>query len=234
MQTQSDAISRQIQQLFSQLLNQHGPQKWWPAETTFEMILGAYLVQHTSWLNAEFALSHLRECNALTIEGIRRLDRATLENLIHSSGFFRQKAIRIKAFVALLDAEFEGSLESMFEMPLIPLRKKLLTLPGVGRETADGILLYAGRRPVFVIDVYTRRLLQQQAIVANAVTADYEALRSTVERAFADYADAERTQVFQEFHALIVADGKLELRTRRIAPKAPLAAPERPSYSTID
>ncbi len=170
MQTQPDATSRPLQQLFSQLLDKHGPQRWWPAESAFEMILGAYLVQHTSWTNAEFAIAHLREAGALTLEGIRRLDRAALENLIHSSGFFRQKAIRIKALVALLDAEFEGSLESLFELPLPVLRKKLLALPGVGRETADAILLYAAEHPVFVIDVYTRRILRQHAIVAEAMT----------------------------------------------------------------
>ena len=158
-----------------------GPQHWWPGETQFEVIVGAYLTQNTAWTNVERALSNLRMAKVLSLEGIRGLKPAKLERLIRPSGYFRQKARRIKTFVAFLDQEYGGSLESFFSQPTGKIREQLLNLNGVGRETADSILLYSGNHPVFVVDAYTRRVLDRHEI--RAADADYDHIRQLFERA---------------------------------------------------
>ncbi|GAC1652890.1 MAG: endonuclease III domain-containing protein [Acidobacteriaceae bacterium] len=208
--------------LYHRLLSTHGPQNWWPAESPFEMIVGAYLTQNTAWRNVDLALANLRAARKLSPSGIRDTPLAELEQLIRPSGFFRQKAARLLAFTAMLDHEFSGDLALLLATPTDQLRTRLLALPGVGRETADSILLYAAHRPVFIIDLYTRRLLHREQIYPDALTADYDILRQRIETAFATaYPDHhQRTQVFNEFHALIVAEGKarpyrpLQLRHR--------------------
>jgi endonuclease III related protein len=158
-----------------------GAQHWWPGETQFEVIVGAYLTQNTAWTNVERALANLRGAGVLSLEGIRRIRLSRLERLIRPSGYFRQKAARIKTFVAFLDREYGGSLEALFSQPTAPLRAQLLSLNGVGPETADSILLYAGNHPVFVVDAYTRRVFDRHNILpANA---DYEKIRELFERA---------------------------------------------------
>lgn len=213
-----------------------GAQHWWPGETQFEVIVGAYLTQNTSWTNVERALANLRAASVLSLDGIRDVSLAGLQRLIRPSGYFRQKAARIKTFVAFLDREYEGSLEKLFSAPTNKARQQLLALNGVGPETADSILLYAGNHPVFVVDAYTRRVLDRHGILpANA---DYEAIRELFERALQPIASsqrrtasspslssrfpstahppsamstAERTtvvQVYNEMHGLLVGVGK--------------------------
>lgn len=197
-------------ELFHRLHAGYGPQQWWPAVTTFEMIVGAYLTQNTNWRNVELALINLRAGERLSLSGIRSLPLEELEQLVRPSGFFRQKASRLKSFVAFLDAQFNGDLASLLALPTVALREHLLALPGVGRETADSILLYAAHRPVFVIDLYTRRLLVREHICSNALIADYDDLRMRIESVFLrEYPDeVQRTSIFNEFHALIVMEGK--------------------------
>jgi endonuclease III related protein len=158
-----------------------GRQHWWPAQSRFEVIVGAYLTQNTSWTNVETALGTLRKARRLTIDGIRRTPQPKLAQLIRSSGYFRQKAQRLKAFVRFLDANYSGSLARMFARPTAELRDELLTLNGVGRETADSILLYAGNHPVFVVDTYTRRVLERHQIVGP--TDEYDEIREMCEQA---------------------------------------------------
>jgi endonuclease III related protein len=169
-----------------------GAQHWWPGETQFEVIVGAYLTQNTAWANVERALENLRAAGVLSQEGIRKTRLSRLERLIRPSGYFRQKAERIKTFVAFLDREHRGSLEALFSQPTQVIREQLLSLNGVGPETADSILLYAGNYPVFVVDAYTRRVLDRHGIlIANA---DYEEIRGLFERALQPM--AERAQSF--------------------------------------
>jgi endonuclease III related protein len=158
-----------------------GAQHWWPGETQFEVILGAYLTQNTSWINVERALENLRAAGVLNLEGIRKIRLSRLERLIRPSGYFRQKAARIKRFVAFLDREYGGSLEILFSQPTHVIREQLLSLNGVGPETADSILLYAGNHPVFVVDAYTRRVLDRHGILP--AKADYEEIRQLFEHA---------------------------------------------------
>lgn len=171
------------------LYNAWGPQHWWPAETRFEVVVGAYLTQNTAWTNVEQALANLRAANVLSIEGVRKIRLARLQRLIRPSGYFRQKAARIKTFVAFLDREYGGSLEELFSQPTDRIREQLLSLNGVGPETADSILLYAGNHPVFVVDAYTRRVVERHGILpANA---EYDAIRRLFERSLQPLANAQ-------------------------------------------
>ncbi len=218
--------------IYSTLARAWGPQHWWPAKNRFEVIVGAYLTQNTSWRNVEIAMRNLRAARVLSVEGIRNISLTRLERLIRSSGYFRQKARKLKTFVKFLDRRFGGSLSRMFAQPTAELREQLLSLNGVGPETADSILLYAGQHPVFVVDAYTRRLAVRHGIISEK--ASYEEIRRLFERALIDAPDvasnvsaseiraaaahtpsrmslATRTPlalVFNEMHGLIVSAGK--------------------------
>jgi endonuclease-3 related protein len=227
----SAAREQQLRAYYETLSRAWGRQHWWPARTRFEVIVGAYLTQNTSWTNVERALQSLRKTGLLTLDGIRNISLPELEALIRSSGYFRQKARRLKAFVASLDEKYGGSLDRMFAQPTEKLRVGLLALNSVGPETADSILLYAGQHPVFVVDAYTRRILERHNILP--MNAPYEEIRALFERAFAQPAwgqpppavQAGRSpahppspmslarrsplaQVYNDMHGLIVGLGK--------------------------
>ncbi len=214
---------------YKTLLSRWGPQNWWPAQSRFEVIVGAYLTQNTNWRNVELAVANLRRARALTVEGMHRLELSQLEDLVRPSGYFRQKARNLKTFLAFLDDKYGGSLDRMFSRPTEELRTELLALNGVGPETADSILLYAGNHPVFVVDAYTRRVLERHGIIGPK--AKYEEIRLLVEQAIGEsepealtvmqqgadprhpasrISRASRSQLAQhynEFHALIVRVG---------------------------
>jgi endonuclease-3 related protein len=173
----------QILHYYRVLYDAWGAQHWWPAETRFEVIVGAYLTQNTAWINVERALANLRKEGLLNIEGIRSISISQLERLIRSSGYFRQKAQRLKTFIAFLDDKYEGSLDRLFAQSTHTLREELLALNGVGPETADSILLYAGNHPVFVVDAYTRRIFDRHGILPE--NAKYDDIRELAERALA-------------------------------------------------
>src|SRR6476660_1268326 len=174
-------LGGKITQYYAALLRRYGPQNWWPAQSRFEVIVGAYLTQNTNWSNVENAMRKLRAARVLSLAGIRDVPLTQLEELVRSSGYFRQKASRLKAFIRFLDKNYAGSLTRMFSQPTGLLREQLLSLDGVGPETADSILLYAGQRPVFVVDAYTRRLAARHQIAPEKAT--YEELRTLFERA---------------------------------------------------
>ncbi len=221
-----------VRAMYRKLARSWGAQHWWPAETAFEIIVGAILTQNTSWKNVERALASLRPAGALSPSGIRDLPLSKLEELVRSSGYYRQKAKRLKSFVSFLDQKHGDSLEKMFATPTLELRSQLLSLNGVGPETADAILLYAGNHEVFVVDTYARRILQRHAAVDS--NAKYDEIRALVERALrreravlpksvkttpqrpavhqpSPMSLAERTQlaqVYNEMHGLLVQAGK--------------------------
>jgi len=178
---------RAIRRYYAELNQAWGAQHWWPAETQFEVIVGAYLTQNTAWTNVERALENLRRAGLLSLDGIRRATLQRLQRLIRPSGYFRQKANRLKIFVAFLDKEYDGSLDRLFSQPTENLREELLNLYGVGPETADSILLYAGNHPVFVVDAYTRRILDRHHILPEK--SDYEEIRRLFEQALAPVAE---------------------------------------------
>jgi endonuclease III related protein len=175
--------SSALRSYYLTLYHAWGPQHWWPGETQFEVIVGAYLTQNTAWTNVELALANLRRAQALSVEGIRKIRLEKLERLIRPSGYFRQKASRLKTFVAYLDKNYGGSIDKLFSQPTATLRQELLSLNGIGPETADSILLYAGNHPAFVVDAYTRRILDRHKILPQKT--EYEEIRELFERALA-------------------------------------------------
>jgi endonuclease-3 related protein len=176
-----------IRSYFTTLYDAWGRQHWWPARSRFEVIVGAYLTQNTSWANVERALDSLQRAHVLSIRGIRNTPLRKLETLIRSAGYFRQKALRLKTFVIFLDERYGGSLARMFAQATEKLREELLALNGVGPETADSILLYAGNHAVFVVDAYTRRILERHQLIPVKVS--YDDIRQLFERALAPVAE---------------------------------------------
>jgi len=227
---------------YDALLRAWGPQHWWPAQSRFEVIVGAFLTQNTAWTNVEHAMRNLRRARALSVAGIRKAPLAQLEQWVRPSGYFRQKAQRLKNFVQFLDARYGGSLDRMFAQPTEQLRAELLALHGVGPETADSILLYAGNHPVFVVDAYTRRIFERHKLVSKK--AKYDELRVLVEAALSRAGESpapaignepmhpqsrmsraarsELAQHFNEFHGLIVRTAKDYCATRPNCAGCPL------------
>jgi endonuclease-3 related protein len=177
------ALSRteKIRAFYQTLFRAWGRQQWWPAQSRFEVVVGAFLTQNTAWANVEKAMAQLRRARVLSLTGIRNMPLPQLEQLIRSAGYFRQKAARLKNFVAYLDERHAGSLHRMFARPTAELREQLLALNGIGPETADAILLYAGNHPVFVVDAYTRRILDRHRILPP--NAPYDDIRNLFEGA---------------------------------------------------
>jgi endonuclease-3 related protein len=178
-----------------------GPMHWWPAKSPFEVIVGAILTQSTAWGNVELAINNLRAAKMLTPAAISKISPARLASLARPSGYFRQKAKKLKSFVRFLHAEYAGSLKRMFRTPTLALREKLLAVHGIGPETADSILLYAGNHPVFVVDAYTHRIFGRHQIIDGKT--DYERVRTFFEAALPPH-----VPTLNEFHALIVNTGK--------------------------
>ncbi len=204
-----------------------GPQHWWPAQTPFEVILGAYLTQNTSWRAVERSLANLRAAGALSLDGLRTLSLHKLRRLIQPSGFYTRKAPALKAFIAMLDREFSGSLENLVAMPPPQLRRRLLALPGVGAETADAILLYAFAIPVPVADEYLRRIAERHQLLETspgAARSGYDRLIDLTRRAFEPDPAPHQVQLFNEFHALVVAVGKAHCGRIPHCEGCPLAA----------
>ena len=196
-----------FRQYFDTLFQAHGQQHWWPGRSPFEVIVGAILVQNTSWVNAARAIANLRQAKLLTPSALDKIPQAKLARLIRSSGYFRQKARKLKKFVKFLRKEHRGSLAVMFRFPTAKLREQLLSVHGIGPETADSILLYAGNHPVFVVDTYTRRILQRHGLATGKES--YEAISGLFEKSLPN-----DPKLFNEFHALIVHAGKNFCRAR--------------------
>jgi endonuclease-3 related protein len=197
---QNEPIST-LHKYFMALFAAYGSQHWWPGRSRFEVIVGAILTQSTSWTNVEAAIANLRKARLLTPDRMRAIPLAKLAALIRPSGYFRQKAKKLKAFVDFLVGEYGGSLSKMFRTPTDIVRLQLLAVHGIGPETADSILLYAGEHPVFVIDAYTRRILERHDLATSKQS--YEQLRSLFETTL-----PRDPQLFNEYHALIVHTGK--------------------------
>ena len=188
--------------LYNRLLNKYGPQHWWPAETSFEVAVGAILTQNTAWRNVERAIERLKAADALDPYRILALPRAELEVLIRPAGFYRQKAERLKAMTsAFLSADPSW--------PRMKLREHFLSVHGIGKETADSICLYAFDKPLFVIDAYTRRFCEAHGLPQFK---KYDDQREWFERLL-----GLDSALFKEFHALIVAWGKNQKRRANLA-----------------
>lgn len=187
--------------IYKTLYNTFGPQHWWPGETPFEVSVGAILTQNTNWTNVEKAIKNLKEFNVLTAGKLHKLGTKKLASLIRPSGYFNVKAERLKSFLSYICNHYKGSMAGMKKGDTQTLRKELLSVNGIGPETADSILLYALDKPVFVIDAYTRRVLRRHGLASDDMT--YHELQALFHTSFP--ADV---QFYNEFHALFVRVGK--------------------------
>jgi endonuclease-3 related protein len=202
-----------------------GPQHWWPAETPLEVCLGAVLTQNTNWKNVERAIANLKAAGPLTVDALWRMPAEQLSELIRPAGYFRLKAGRLRNFLELIAKRFDGSLERLFDLPTEELRATVLAVRGIGRETADAIVLYAAERPVFVVDAYTLRIAFRHSLVDQ--DCDYDLLQETFASALAT-----DVETFKEYHALLVRVGKGHCKKQSPqcdgCPLAPLLEPGEP------
>jgi len=187
--------------IYRTLYQTYGPRHWWPGETSFEVMVGAILTQNTSWRNVEKAIQKLKGKGVLNPEGIHHIKRSELARLIKSSGYYRIKTDRLKSFIDFLFEGYDGNIKKMGRERLGELREKLLGVKGIGPETADSILLYGLKNPIFVVDAYTRRILSRHGIISEK--ASYE----EVQKLFMDYLPRDE-KLFNEYHALFVYLGK--------------------------
>jgi len=188
--------------LIYELLESHfGDLHWWPGDSPFEIIVGAILTQNTAWRNVKIAIGSLKSKGLLSPHGILATEDDVLAALIRSAGYYNVKTRRLKSFVRYLNQEYGGNLDGMFSEDLRTLRKKLLAVKGIGEETADSILLYAGEKPIFVVDAYTRRILQRHDMLhAGDTYAD-------IQRLFMNHLPRS-VPIYNQYHALLVNAGK--------------------------
>jgi endonuclease-3 related protein len=202
------SFDKKLNNIFEILYNTFGPQHWWPGDSPFEVAVGAILTQNTNWSNVKKAIENLKKYKLLEPYKIYKIDHKKLSELIKSSGYYTIKAKRLKSFIDFLIKEYNGKIESMNNEDTLLLRKKLLSINGIGKETADSILLYAINKPIFVIDTYTKRILSRHGISKDKDSYDYyqnlfhKSLKKDV-------------KLFNEYHALIVKVGKTFCKSKR-------------------
>lgn len=200
-------ISEILQNIYRRLMDRYGPQHWWPAREPFEVIAGAILAQSTAWTNVEKAITNLKNAGKLSPEMLRRLPDDELARLIYPCGYYNVKSRRLKAFTHWLGEQYDDDLDKLFSLDIDRLRQQLLGIYGIGEETADSIILYAGNKPIFVIDAYTRRVISRAGLApdGNSYSA-YQAL-------FMEHLPHD-VKLFNEFHALFTHLSKEVCRAR--------------------
>lgn len=186
--------------MYAALLARFGRRNWWPAETPFEVCVGAVLTQNTAWRNVAKAIENLKQANALDAFRIYETPAAELAELIRPAGYYNVKAKRLQNLVAHIVEKHGGDLDRLFASPIQALRKELLTINGVGKETADSIILYAAGKPIFVVDAYTRRVLERHGLLTDH--AEYDVVQDIFHANLPTDA-----ALFNDFHAQIVAVG---------------------------
>ncbi len=204
-----------LPEIYSKLYKSFGPQHWWPGDTPFEVSVGAILTQNTNWTNVEKAIKNLKENNVLTAGKLHKLGTNKLASLIRPSGYFNVKAGRLKSYLSYISNHYNGSLVRMRKGYTQVLRKELLSVNGIGPETADSILLYALDKPVFVIDAYTRRVLKRHGLASDDMT--YHELQGLFHEAL-----PVDVQLYNEYHALFVKLGKEYCRPKPRCEGCPL------------
>ncbi len=210
-------LDSSLLKIYKKLYDCFGPQQWWPAETPFEVMVGAILTQNTNWSNVERAIANLKANNMLNPHRIYRCTHNRLAELIRPAGYFNIKAQRLKSFVEYFVKRYSANIDSMGKVPTRLLREELLEVRGIGPETADSILLYALQRPVFVVDAYTKRVLVRHRIIE-----DVKVTYDEVQRIFHDHLP-EDVQLFNEYHALFVRLGKEYCKPKPLCEGCPLS-----------
>ncbi len=191
-----------LQQLYERMFAHLGPQHWWPAETAFEVMVGAILTQNTNWKNVERAIDNLKRAGQLSLTALADLPTALLAEYIRPAGYYNVKAGRLKNLLVFICEHFGDDLNAFLDQPLAEFRQQLLSIKGIGRETADSILLYAANQPIFVVDAYTHRILLRHQLIDE--DCDYEAIQDL----FMDHLPCE-TALYNEYHALLVKVGNV-------------------------
>jgi endonuclease-3 related protein len=202
------SIETELLSLYRTLLDHFGPLNWWPADSPFEVVIGAILTQNTAWTNVELAIANLKDAQALSPDKLSDFPIDRLEELIRPSGFFRQKATRLQNLSRHLVTEWQSNLNDFCSGPLDEARQRLLARPGIGPETADSILLYAAYRPSFVVDAYTRRIFERVGFLRGDET--YAEVRQIFMQSL-----PEDVTLYNEYHALIVQLAKTCCRKRK-------------------
>lgn len=215
-------ICRQLMEIFELLYEHFGPQHWWPGDSQLEVAVGAILTQNTSWSNVEKAIGNLKRGRFLTADALRDIEVCELAELIRPAGYYRIKAKRLKNLITWLFENFEGRLEGPGDLEAHRLREELLSIKGIGPETADSILLYAFGKPVFVVDTYTARIATRHRLIETGV--DYRSLQ----RLFEENLPAD-SKLYNEYHALLVRCGKEYCRAAARCRDCPLG--RLPHYS---
>lgn len=192
---------KRLLEIYNILYSRFGPQNWWPADSPFEVIIGAILTQSTNWNNVEKAIGNLKKYNLLDPNALYKVDEKTLAETIRASGYYNMKAKKIKAFLDFLFSNYYGDLNEMFKTPMNLLRTQLLNVYGIGEETADSIILYAGNLPIFVIDAYTKRIMSRLGFLEE------KSSYSQFQKLFMDNLP-HNPKLFNEYHALLVSLGK--------------------------
>ncbi|UCG84090.1 MAG: endonuclease III domain-containing protein [Dehalococcoidia bacterium] len=194
-------LGERLTEIYRLLFDRYGHQHWWPGNTPFEVIIGAILTQSAAWVNVEKAIHNLKQAGVLTPAALRELASEQLADLIYPSGYYNAKAAKIKSFVQRLRDGHQDSLAMLFSLDIHGLRQELLSIHGIGPETADSIILYAAEKPIFVIDAYTRRILSRLGI--SPLRDDYASFQAL----FMENMPADE-KLYNEYHALFVRHGK--------------------------
>lgn len=216
IQPKDKELSNTLNKIYSKLFNAFAKQHWWPGKTQFEVIVGAILTQNTAWTNVERAINNLKKAKLLAPKKLHDLSQDELAKLIKPAGYFNIKAKRLKHFLNYLFDKYSGRLDRFFKRRTSLLRKELLAVNGIGPETADSILLYAGKHPVFVVDAYTRRILSRHMIISPYAGYD------DIQKIFMQNLSHD-VQLFNEYHALLVRVGKEFCKTTKpLCRKCPL------------
>jgi endonuclease-3 related protein len=208
-------LSNRIKGFYKSLYNRYGPQDWWPAESELECILGTILTQNTSWKNVEKAFENLKSRGLISVEKLDSIPIEKLAVLIRPSGYFNQKAIKIKAFISYVKKTYKGDLDKMLDEDTHRLRGRLLSIKGIGPETADSILLYALKKPAFVIDTYTYRVLSRHSMIPKETS--YQEMQELLMNSVPN-----DVKVFNEYHALFVKVGKEHCKRKALCNGCPL------------
>lgn len=207
--------AKQLRRIYKELYAYFGPQHWWPADSAFEVVIGAILTQNTAWVNVEKVIFRLKKERLLKPARLYNTKVKTVARLIRPCGYYNIKAARVRSFLEVLFADFKGNLSVMFSLKPKLLREKLLKIKGIGPETADSILLYAAKVPTFVIDAYTRRLLLRHNLISGQ--SDYDQIQALFEENL-----PHRLKLFNEYHALIVRLAKEFCRPQPLCQACPL------------
>jgi len=197
-----------ISKIYKLLFKRFGPQHWWPAETRFEVIVGAMLTQNAAWSNVKKAIFNLKKAKVLTFDRLLKIDDARLKQLIRPAGYFNIKTKRLKNLLNFIKSNYKGDLRIIRRISIEKIRQELLSVNGVGKETADSIILYAFDKPIFVVDAYTRRVLSRHRLFPS--DSSYDEIQ-----AFICSNLKKNVQVYKEFHALIVRLGKEYCKKRK-------------------